>query len=140
MLCIPASAMAALQAHAEEEYPRECCGVLLGRGAGEERRVTRVIRCTNTRPEPDRYHIEPAELIAAQKAARAEGSALVGFYHSHPDQPPQWSATDLAEAYWPDCSYVIVSVKQGRAAEIRAFRLSDRGGTKRFADERLGQL
>jgi proteasome lid subunit RPN8/RPN11 len=49
---------------------------------------------------------------------------IAGFYHSHPDHPVHWSPTDLAEAHWLDCCYVITSVIQGKAAETSSFLLA----------------
>jgi proteasome lid subunit RPN8/RPN11 len=59
----------------------------------------------------------------------------VGFYHSHPDHPARWSATDLAEAHWTGCSYVITSVEEGRAALTNAFLLVGEEDGKHFDDE-----
>jgi proteasome lid subunit RPN8/RPN11 len=132
----------ALRAHGEETYPHECCGILLGTMNidKDERVVKTVIRAGNTRLDSlhNRYNIDPKELIAAQKQARVAGLDIVGFYHSHPDHPPRWSPTDLAEAHWIGCSYVITSVVQGKAEVTNSFCLT---GTmeedKRFAEEQL---
>jgi proteasome lid subunit RPN8/RPN11 len=132
----------ALRAHGEETYPHECCGILLGTMDIDknERVVKTVIRAGNTRLDSleSRYNIDPKELIAAQKQARVAGLDIVGFYHSHPDHPPRWSPTDLAEAHWIGCSYVITSVVQGKAEVTNSFCLT---GTmeedKRFAEEQL---
>jgi proteasome lid subunit RPN8/RPN11 len=142
MLRITQSAYDELRRHGEETYPHECCGVLLGQVDIErdERAVSLAIRCGNTRADSphNRYHIDPKELISAQKQARQRGEDIVGFYHSHPDHPAQWSQTDFAEAHWIGCSYVITSVAQGRADITNSFAL---GGTteedKRFASEAL---
>ena len=71
--------------------------------------------CGNTRTDSpaNRYHISPSELVRIQRDALLAGHDIVGFYHSHPDHPAQWSATDLAEAHWTGCSYVITSVEKG---------------------------
>ena len=58
-----------------------------------------------------------------QREGRERGEDIVGFYHSHPDHPAQWSSTDLAEAHWFGCSYVITSVEKGKAAGTNAFEL-----------------
>jgi proteasome lid subunit RPN8/RPN11 len=75
-------------------------------------------------------------LVKIQREGSDRGEEIVGFYHSHPDHPAQWSGTDLAEAYWFGCSYVITSVEKGRAALTNSFELA---GTdeddKRLADE-----
>ena len=128
----------ALRKHGEETYPHECCGVLLGRFEAEARRVTSVARCGNTRTDSpaNRYNIDPKELIRIQREARERGEDVVGFYHSHPDHPPRWSATDLAEAHWVGCSYVITAVEGGLASRTASFALSGQGeDDKRFEDE-----
>jgi proteasome lid subunit RPN8/RPN11 len=139
MLLIPQCKFNALRAHGEETYPHECCGVLLGHGVGEpERRVIEVVRCGNTRDDrpQDRYHIDPRELVRIQRQGHERGLDIVGFYHSHPDHPARWSQTDLAEAHWIGCSYVITSVEKGRAVTTNSFALL--GATeedKHFEDE-----
>jgi proteasome lid subunit RPN8/RPN11 len=65
------------------------------------------------------------------------GLDIVGFYHSHPDHPARWSATDLAEAHWTGCSYVITSVEKGHAELTNSFLLQDQEEAKHFEDEPL---
>jgi proteasome lid subunit RPN8/RPN11 len=84
-----------------------------------------------------RYRIDPLQVIAAQKLARSQGMDIIGFYHSHPDHPAQYSETDLAEAYWLDCSYVITSVDQGYAAQTRSFVLSGSEDNRKFVEEEI---
>lgn len=140
MLIIRQSELDALRLHAEETYPHECCGVMLGRMEGDERVVEAVQRAGNTRTDSphNRYNIDPRELVRMQRQSRDRGLDIVGFYHSHPDHPARWSQTDLAEAHWVGCSYVITSVEQGRATVTNSFVLA---GTleedKRFADEQI---
>jgi len=127
MLKISQSVYAALRRHGEETYPHECCGVLLGHFADNgAKTVTRAARCGNTREDSpqNRYNIDPKELIRIQREGRAHGEDIVGFYHSHPDHPAQWSTTDLAEAHWFGCSYVITSVEKGKAQTTNAFELT----------------
>jgi proteasome lid subunit RPN8/RPN11 len=117
----------ALRLHGEETYPHECCGVLLGRfGDDGTRVVTSTARCGNTRTDSahNRYNIDPKELVRIQREGRERGEDIVGFYHSHPDHPAQWSKTDFAEAHWYGCSYVITSVEKGKAAITNSFELS----------------
>lgn len=107
----------ALRAHGEETYPNECCGVLLGKNiAGKGNYVQQIVRAGNTRTDSahNRYHIAPQELVKIQRQARGLGLDIVGFYHSHPDHPAQWSPTDFAEAHWLGCSYIITSVKRAK--------------------------
>jgi proteasome lid subunit RPN8/RPN11 len=115
-----------LRAHGEATYPNECCGILLGHADADALRVTQLLRAGNTRTDSahNRYNIAPSELIAAQRQARDQGLDIVGFYHSHPDHPAQWSTTDFAEAHWFGCAYVITSIAQGKATDTNSFLLT----------------
>ena len=139
MLRIHYAEYEALRAHGEETYPNECCGVLLGKSvAGEGNHVREIVRAGNTRTDSahNRYHIAPQELVKIQRQARTLGLDIVGFYHSHPDHPAQWSPTDFAEAHWLGCSYIITSVERGKAALTNSFLLSGTGeDDKKFEDE-----
>ena len=138
MLKLPRTLYDQLRAHGEETYPHECCGILLGRSVPDGNIIERVLRAGNTRIDSahNRYHIAPEELFRAQREARAAGLDIVGFYHSHPDHPAQWSTTDFAEAHWLGCSYIITAVEKGRAAITNSFFLSGTGeDDKAFLDE-----
>ena len=126
MLRISPSAYDAIRRHGEETYPQECCGILIGTLEGDTRTVLRTIRCNNicTDSPQTRYDIDPRELIRAQREAHECELDIVGFYHSHPDHPAHWSATDLEEAHWIGCSYVITAVESGKAAQTNSFVLT----------------
>jgi len=126
MIRLSQSAYLSLRQHGEETYPHECCGVLLGEFDNDgSKTASRIARCGNTRADSphNRYHIDPRELIRIQREGRERGEDIVGFYHSHPDHPAQWSTTDLAEAHWFSCSYVITSVEEGKAMLTNSFEL-----------------
>jgi proteasome lid subunit RPN8/RPN11 len=130
----------AMQRYAEQTYPNECCGVLTGRAVDGARRVHDVIPCSNIRVDSarTRFEIEPAELVRAQRQARERGMEILGFFHSHPDHPANWSLTDLQHAHWIGCSYVIVSVHHGKANQTRSFLLLGAlEEDKSFAEEGL---
>lgn len=130
----------ALRKHGEETYPHECCGVLLGKSTGVVNVVHKVVRAGNTRTDSahNRYNIAPVELIRIQREARAASLDIVGFYHSHPDHPAQWSTTDFAEAHWLGCSYLITRVANGEAQDTNSFRLAGTSEEdKSFAGEPL---
>ncbi len=140
MLSIQFKDYEALRAHGEQTYPHECCGVLLGRASEGTNAVHQVVQAGNTRTDSahNRYHISPIELIRIQRQARAASLDIVGFYHSHPDHPAQWSSTDIAEAHWLGCSYVITRVAQGKAEITNSFLLLGTGEEdKHFADEAI---
>lgn len=134
----------AIRRHGEECYPYECCGVLLGRSTTAEgstegvNDVEDAVRAGNIRTDSarNRYQIAPQELIKIQRQGRERGLDIVGFYHSHPDHPAQWSKTDFAEAHWQGCSYVITAVENGVAQATKSFLLTGTGEEdKAFEDE-----
>ena len=144
MLQISYADYEALRAHGEETYPHECCGVLLGKNEsgsdGANNRVHQIVRAGNTRTDSahNRYNIAPQELVKIQRQARSLGLDIVGFYHSHPDHPAQWSPTDFAEAHWLSCSYIITSVEKGKAVLTNSFLLTGTGEEdKKFEDEAI---
>ena len=133
-----------IRRHGEETYPQECCGVLLGHIDDDGvRAVTSTARAGNTRTDSahNRYNIDPKELVRIQREGRERGEDIIGFYHSHPDHPAQWSKTDLAEAHWSGCSYVITSVEKGKAALTNSFELTGTDeADKQLENERLEML
>jgi len=115
-----------IRGHGEQTYPHECCGALLGVQSADGWSIHAAVRAGNTRTDSahNRYQISAIELLKIERTARAEGFSIAGFYHSHPDHPAQWSQTDLAEAYWLGCSYVITAVEHGQAAATNSFFLA----------------
>jgi proteasome lid subunit RPN8/RPN11 len=115
-----------LRAHSEETYPHECCGALLGISTPDGWLIQAAVRAGNTRTDSahNRYQISPGELVKIEREARSQSLDIAGFYHSHPDHPAHWSTTDLAEAHWLGCSYVITAVAQGKAAVTNSFLLA----------------
>jgi proteasome lid subunit RPN8/RPN11 len=106
-------------AHARQEAPRECCGLLIGEGEA----VVRSVRARNLDAKAVRYLIDPEDHFAAIRGAREAGLEVVGAYHSHPSSAPVPSATDIAEANsGPDFLYVIVSLVND---EVQAYRIAD---------------
>lgn len=96
----------------------EVCGLLLAGAHGVEARA-----CRNVHPEPSRYfEIDPAALIAAHRAARSGGPAVIGHYHSHPSGSPRPSARDAAQAQPDGAIWLIVA-----GGEVRAWRAAADG-------------
>ena len=124
-LIVTAEQDAAIRAHAAKDYPHECCGFLVG-AVGDVVTITRAVPAANTRGDSprNRFEIDPGELVKTDRAARAEGLGVVGFYHSHPDAPAQPSEFDREHA-WPGYCYVIISVRQGIPREMRDWLLRD---------------
>lgn len=137
-LRIPRSVMDRVRAHLEAGYPNEAAGALVGRvasGDGLHEVVEfHAMRNTVTDRPRDRYNLDPLEQLRVQKDAESRGLEIIGFVHSHPNHPPVPSDFDRERAYsW--YSYLVASVKQGRLAELRSWRLDEQ--THRFAEEPL---
>ncbi len=114
--------------------PHEVCGLLLGR----EGAILNVRPAVNVAPDPARhFELDPAVLIAAHRAARAGGPAILGHYHSHPSGHAEPSATDAANAA-PDGSLWLI-VGSGAARLWVAGRGQGQGqaGEVRFTPARL---
>ena len=101
--------------HAESARPRECCGVLVGR----DDEILQAVAARNLADDPNRFLLDPADHIAIRRDTRTAGLAVIGFYHSHPHSPAHPSASDLAEASYPDHLYLIVGTDG-----VRLFRLT----------------
>ncbi|HEX2708274.1 MAG TPA: M67 family metallopeptidase, partial [Solirubrobacterales bacterium] len=108
-------------AHAREDLPNECCGMVGGRGE-----ATSVIRVANAAASPLRYEMDPQEQFDALKAIEADGGELLAIYHSHTKSAAYPSQTDVNQAVdWPEQIYVIVSLADEDAPDVKAYLLKD---------------
>jgi len=138
MLKIGQSHYDSIRQHGEETYPHECCGVLLGSMEADTRIVTSVAVAGNALTDfpENRYSIDAKEVVRIQRQGRERNEEIIGFYHSHPDHAARWSQTDLAEAHWFGCSYVITSVEKGQAVITNSFELTGTDESdKKLVDE-----
>lgn len=142
MLKLSKSVYAQIRQHGEETYPHECCGVLLGTLNGNDRMVISATPCGNMRTDSpnNRYDIDPRDLVRIQREGRERDEDIVGFYHSHPDHPAEPSSTDLVEAHWFGCSYVITRVAEGKADVTNSFLLDGAGEEDKHLDREEIQL
>lgn len=88
------SVLEEIATHALEEWPDECCGLLIG--TAEAIAVT--YRARNELQSPTRYRVDPRDHFAAVRLARRLHLSVIGAYHSHPSSSPTPSVADLAEA------------------------------------------
>jgi proteasome lid subunit RPN8/RPN11 len=112
--------LAKIVAHAVEDLPNECCGLLIGTAD----MVEDASRARNTKRSRTKFQVEPADHFAAVRRARAAGFEIVGAYHSHPSGPSGPSETDRARLTDPSMFHVIISLAHGTRT-VRAFRLTD---------------
>jgi proteasome lid subunit RPN8/RPN11 len=126
MIRIEETAWPEMVSHAEACYPRECCGILIGRDGPDGRVVTAAIPCRNAYEgdQKDRFLLDPKDQLAADRRARQEGLTVLGFFHSHPDEESYFSATDLKNS-WPWYSNIVMSVKKGIFSNARSFEANE---------------
>jgi proteasome lid subunit RPN8/RPN11 len=126
------AALESVVEHAREAFPRECCGLLLGRRGD----IADVFPARNIADEPERrFLIDPEDHFAARRAARTRGLDVIGFYHSHPRSPAEPSERDRAEFTYAGHLYLIVSVR-AEPAEVGLFQF-DAGNFQRLSFVRV---
>jgi proteasome lid subunit RPN8/RPN11 len=109
-------------AHAREDLPNECCGMIGGRDGA----ATRIVRVENAAASPLRYEMDPQGQYDALKAIEDAGEDLVAIYHSHTRSAAYPSQTDVNEAVmWPEQVYVIVSHEHEDAPDVKGYSLQD---------------
>jgi proteasome lid subunit RPN8/RPN11 len=109
-------------AHAREDLPNECCGMIGGRD-GEAMVVRRV---ANSAASPLRYEMDPQEQYNALKEIEDDGGELLAIYHSHTKSAAYPSQTDVNQAVaWPEQIYVIVSLQDRDAPDVKGYWLKD---------------
>jgi proteasome lid subunit RPN8/RPN11 len=116
---LPRAVRDAIVAHAREAAPNECCGLLVG----STHAIASAVRAGNLSEHPARFLVDPKDHIQARRDARASGLDVIGFYHSHPHSAAEPSATDLAEAAYPNHRYLIVGLV-GDAVDVRLYRFT----------------
>jgi proteasome lid subunit RPN8/RPN11 len=107
-------------------FPDECCGFLFGYEDGDQRYITEAQPVNNAK-EGDkrrRFEIAPFDYLQAERYALDNDLLLLGIYHSHPNHPAIASETDRLAAQ-PYFSYVIISVQQGKFADLLSWRLNE---------------
>ncbi len=143
MLKLHSDHLQAMQTHAESTYPEECCGLLLGHLRGDVKTLVEVLPTQNSwgdegvddfqaiessaqrkSSKRNRFSIAPKVMLQAQKDARDRNLDIIGIFHSHPDHPAVPSEFDRAIA-WQQYSYIIVSVQQGKACDLKSWSLND---------------
>jgi proteasome lid subunit RPN8/RPN11 len=109
-------------AHAREDLPNECCGMV----GGKDGVATEVIRVVNAAATPLRYEMDPQGQFNALKTIEDGGDELLAIYHSHTKSAAYPSQTDVNQAVaWPDQIYVIVSLADEDAPDVKAYLLKD---------------
>ena len=109
-------------AHAREDLPNECCGMV----GGTDGEASAVIPVVNSAASPLRFEMDPQGQYNALKAVEDEGNELLAIYHSHTKSAAYPSQTDVNQAVnWPDAIYLIVSLQDEDAPDVKGYWLKD---------------
>ena len=109
-LLLPADLRARIEQAARAAFPRECCGLIEGVREEKMVRAFALHPARNIAACADRFEIDPADHFSALKIARANGRALIGCYHSHPNGRAAPSASDQAGAGEEDFLWLIAAL------------------------------
>ena len=127
MIPISQEKLVEIRKHSLEEYPYECCGIIIGLAESKDDDI--LFRCTNIqnklhemdpeaypRDAKTAYNIDPRELFEIFNQIKTKEMTLKIFYHSHPDHDAYFSDEDKkmalfdGEPTYPDAKYLVVSV------------------------------
>jgi [CysO sulfur-carrier protein]-S-L-cysteine hydrolase len=108
--------------HTRQEAPLECCGLLTGEGDV----INRIRKMSNVLQSPVRFSMDPQALFRFFKDLRSLPQKHLGIYHSHPVSEAYPSAIDIEQAFYPDCAYLIASLRDPPQTSVRAFRIWNR--------------
>lgn len=125
-------------AQSVKEFPNEACGILAGppspvnasgsdglRQVNQERRVTKVYEMVNRDKSPSTFFMDAKEQLKVMKELRNANLEMMGIYHSHVASAAYPSSHDVELAFYPEVSYVIVSIKDKDNPSARSFKIVD---------------
>jgi [CysO sulfur-carrier protein]-S-L-cysteine hydrolase len=109
-------------AHARQDLPNECCGMV----GGADGTASAVIPVVNSAASPLRFEMDPQGQYNALKAIEDEGKEMLAIYHSHTKSAAFPSQTDVNQAVnWPDAIYLIVSLEDPDSPVVKGYWLKD---------------
>ena len=121
MLTLARSYVDEMIAHAREDVPNECCGII----AADDGAAKKLYRAVNAEASQYRYNVDPKDLLRIYHDLDDRGWDVMVIYHSHTHTEAYPSPTDTRLAAWPDAYYVIVSLEDEANPVVRAFRITD---------------
>ena len=108
-------------AHARGDLPNECCGMV----GGADGEASVVIPVVNSAASPLRFEMDPQGQYNALKEIEDGGDEMLAIYHSHTKSAAYPSQTDVNLAGWPDAVYLIVSLAESEAPDLKGFWIRD---------------
>ncbi len=108
--------------HAKTGYPNEACGIVAGSKLGEG---THFFPMKNMDESSISYFMDPKEQLRVFKQMRELKADMTGIFHSHVASEAFPSQKDIRLAFYPDVSYVIVSLASRSKPVLRSFKIQD---------------
>jgi proteasome lid subunit RPN8/RPN11 len=105
--------------HLQTAYPQEGCGLV----AGLDGRATGVYPIDNFLQSQTAYEMDPLQQVKTMLAIEAKGEELYAIYHSHPQSQAYPSEIDIAQAYYPEAIYLIISLQNWDKPAINGFQI-----------------
>jgi [CysO sulfur-carrier protein]-S-L-cysteine hydrolase len=107
--------------HGLAGFPNEACGLL----AGKEGRPVKFFPMTNQDASPVSYRLDPKEQLRVFTEIDDEGWELLGIFHTHTHSEAYPSETDLKQAFYPEATYLVMSLSDRANPELRGFTMQD---------------
>lgn len=121
MLILKKEFLEEIVAQSKREFPNEACGIL----AGKDNTVNKVYAMTNAEKSPERYFMDAREQFKVMKEIRNLSLEMQGIYHSHVASLARPSRHDIELAFYPEASYVIVSLQEQNNPVFRSFKIKE---------------
>ena len=121
MITIPKKIYEEMMAHAQKGYPNEACGILAGTASS----VTHFFAMRNVDESSISYFMDPKEQLHVFKKMRELKAGMLGIFHSHVASPASPSQKDIRLAFYPEVSYLIVSLSDRNKPVLRSFKIQD---------------
>jgi proteasome lid subunit RPN8/RPN11 len=118
---LPKSFVDEMVAHALQDAPNECCGII----AGKDGRAIKLYRAKNSEASPYRYNVDPKDLLQIFRECEGNDWTFLAIYHSHTASEAYPSPTDVRLAFWPEAAYVLISLSDPARPVVRVFRIED---------------
>ena len=120
-LRLPQAMLDEMVAHATDELPNECCGII----AGQDGTATRFYRTKNSEASPFRYNIDPRDILRIERDIDDNDWQVLVIYHSHVASEAYPSQKDVRLAFYPEASYLIVSLSDMQKPVLRSFKIKE---------------
>jgi len=111
----------ALVEHARSDFPFEVCGLLAGQGGS----VAKHFPIPNAARSMTYYSMDPKAMLHAMNEIDDNDWDLFAIYHSHTHTEAFPSPTDVELAFYPEPTYLIISLQDAAAPVIRGFGIVD---------------